>query len=213
MSGYELHVERCNAGEPYVTGVVIRDEKSAAEMPLWLQRHLKQSSYVDGVFRFAQPFPAVSVQLEKEAAAEDTEDDGVDQLAEALFSKLSAHIDAASKITIDPDVLSAVQQAVELVEERDMTKLATCEFVNKYCDAIEADKVDSRCVGMTVPVKVAFNDTATRDFFLGLFNGEHQKQASMTNKLAELFVERGIVAHEKEAKRKKKKKKRKSDCK
>ena len=102
-----------------------------------------------------------------------------------------------SKVTIDDNgFVDFMRKVAEVAGPQDkgcIEKVAACYFVNNYINSIELGKVDGKEVGLSMPVKVAFKDDATKDWFLGLFN-KQTKKASLSGKspLVENLVKAGV---------------------
>ena len=97
-----------------------------------------------------------------------------------------------ASITVDAEFLKQLKEAVDLAVDDDLTKAAACPFVENLLKATQDLKVDGTEVGLTAPVKVAFPDEKTRDFFLGLFKGD-KKAAFDISKLADALAAGGLV--------------------
>ena len=95
-------------------------------------------------------------------------------------------------ITVDNEFLDQLREVADLAVADDLTKAAACPFVENLLAAMEDLKVDGTEVGLTAPVKVAFPDEKTRDFFLGLFKN-NKKAALDAGKLADVLVSSGAV--------------------
>jgi hypothetical protein len=73
-----------------------------------------------------------------------------------------------------------------------MEKLAACDFVNRWIEKVQLDKVDGKEVGLTAPVKVAFADDKAKEWFLSLFKKDATDKAASAKTLVERLVESGV---------------------
>lgn len=100
--------------------------------------------------------------------------------------------DSKPPYTIDDCGLSSILEApFRGVDDEELTKLAACDFVENWLRKAELDKVDGNEVGLTVPVKVAFNDDKAKEWFLSLFKKKAGTKAASTDSLAERLVAAG----------------------
>jgi hypothetical protein len=141
----------------------------------------------DGFVKFAQPVvidTPRSVGQAKEAA---------DAQAQP-----AASVDAG-------DLLGFVEAAAAVREDKDcLTKLAAHPFVDNFINKVELEKVDGREVGLRAPVKVAFKDEATKEWFLSLFDKSAAEKKAGIETLLEKLVAAGVnkaAAVEKAAKK------------
>ncbi len=77
--------------------------------------------------------------------------------------------------TVDNGVMQALVHILDDLNDPEHIKRAAHPFHDHLIESLEAAKVDGKEVGLTVPVKVAFRDDATRDLFVNWF-GEVQRK-------------------------------------
>lgn len=90
------------------------------------------------------------------------------------------------------DFIEKLSQLESVDDDEGLTKLAACSFVDNMINQIELDKVDGKEVGLMAPVKVAFKDDKTKDWFLSLFNKKAEIGKSAADNLVERLVSLGL---------------------
>lgn len=96
-----------------------------------------------------------------------------------------------AKAQIDPAIISMLEQLMKYSTVEGMEKAAASPFVKRLFAQIDGLKVNGTEVGINMPCKVSFDNTASRDLFLALF----PKQASTfsIDELAGQLVAEGLV--------------------
>lgn len=96
-------------------------------------------------------------------------------------------------VTVDDGGFTNLLNAVASKDKDAIEKAAACDFVEQLINSAEAAKVDGKQLGFTMPVKVAFKDDDTRDFFLNLFKTKKQAADTKIQKTASALIAAGVV--------------------
>lgn len=178
--GGQVAIEGIVGASPDLMAIV-GTEKSASPIEVDSYEHLERAivkaaqsgkRVADGYVRFTAPITVNGRVHVKEASAHDSsvvvDDNG---LAEFIkhFSKAATEGDGEG-----------------------MEKLAACDFVNRWIEKVELDKVQGKEVGLTAPVKVAFADEKAKEWFLSLFKKDAGDKAASAKTLVERLVEHGV---------------------
>ena len=181
VTGYDDGVELL-VGTATVEKPIELDVKEAAEkLPDAVRLSISGGQEVmDGLIKFAQPILIKGADIlgisrrvgkTKKPAPVVPPKNVPNQSIPALAAQMPQPGGATkgAAYTIDDEAHRALCHLLDDLDNAEHVKSATHPFHDHLIKSIEDAKVEGTSIGLTVPVKVAFRDDATRDLFLGWF--------------------------------------------
>lgn len=153
-----------------------------------------------GYVKFARPIVIKGAKLAEQPKASDITSTAGTYLTLDSTTKSAAALNFTMApglqeplVSINDGGFTQLLNAVVSKDKDAIEKAAACEFVEQLINSADEAKVDGKQLGFSMPVKVAFKDDESRDFFMNLFKQRKQAADDKIHKTASALISAGVV--------------------